>query len=54
MIQDEAEPNTDSKTKAKDTKLEQKIAKALDNPQKKLVDPNKLKKLSNIFNQKND
>ena len=54
MIQDEAEPNTDSKTKAKDTKLEQKIAKALDNPQKKLVDPNKLKKLSNIFNKKND
>ena len=52
MIQDEAEPNTDSKTKAKNTKPEQKITKASDKPEKKLVDPNKLKKLSNIFNKK--
>ena len=36
------------------TKPEQKIVTASDNPEKKLVDPNKLKKLSNIFNKKND
>lgn len=36
------------------TKPEQKIVTATDNSQKKLVDPNKLKKLSNIFNKKND
>ena len=36
------------------TKPEQKIVTASDKPQKKLVDPNKLKKLSNIFNKKND
>lgn len=54
MIQDEAEPNTDSKTKPLDTLTEQKITKALDKPEKKLVDPKKLKKLSNIFNKKND
>lgn len=50
MIQDEAEPNTDSKTKPLDTLTEQKITKASDKPEKKLVDPKKLKKLSNIFN----
>ena len=54
MIQDEDRPNTESKTKPKDTKPEQKIVTATDKPEKKLVDPNKLKKLSNIFNQKND
>ena len=54
MIQDEAEPNTESTNKPKDTLTEQKIVKASDNPQKKLVDPNKLKKLSNLFNKKND
>ena len=36
------------------SKPEQKIVTASDKPVKKLVDPNKLKKLSNIFNQKND
>jgi uncharacterized protein YqgV (UPF0045/DUF77 family) len=36
------------------TKPEQKIITAADQPKKKLVDPNKLKKLSNIFNKKND
>ncbi|MDJ0574552.1 MAG: DUF6262 family protein [Xenococcaceae cyanobacterium MO_234.B1] len=36
------------------TKPEQKIVTASDKPEKKLVDPNKLKKLSNIFNKKND
>ena len=54
MIQDEAEPNTESTTKPKDTLTKQKIAKASDKVIKKLVDPKKLKKLSNIFNKKND
>lgn len=36
------------------TKPEQKIVTATDKPEKKLVDLKKLKKLSNIFNQKND
>ncbi len=54
MIQDEAEPNTESKTQHKDSKPEQKITKASDKPEKKLVDPDKLKKLSNLFNRKND
>ena len=36
------------------TKPEQKIVTASDRPEKKLVDPNKLKQLSNIFNKKND
>ena len=35
-------------------KPEQKIVTASDKPEKKLVDPSKLKKLSNIFNKKND
>ncbi len=38
----------------KSTKPEQKIVTASDQPEKKLVDPNKLKKLCNIFNKKND
>ncbi len=54
MICDEAEPNTESKTQSKDRKPEQKITKASDQPGKKLIDPEKLKKLSNIFNKKND
>ncbi len=41
-------------TISKSIKPEQKIVTASDQPEKKLVDPNKLKKLSNIFNQKND
>ncbi len=36
------------------TKPEQKIVIAADKPEKKLVDPSKLKKLSNIFSRKND
>ena len=51
MICDEAEPNTESKVSIK---AQEKIVTAKDKPQKKLVDPNKLKKLSNIFNKKND
>ena len=38
----------------KSTKPEQKIVTASDKPDKKLVDPSKLKKLSNIFSRKND
>ncbi len=41
-------------TTQQSTKPEQKIVTASDKPKKKLVDPNKLKKLSNIFNKKND
>lgn len=41
-------------TVSKSTKPEQKIVTATDKLEKKLVDPNKLKKLSNIFNKKND
>ncbi len=41
-------------TISKSTKPEQKIVTASDKPEKKLVDPNKLKKLSNIFKKKND
>ena len=53
MICDEAEPNTESKTKVS-IKLSEKIVTAKDKSPKKLVDPDKLKKLSNIFNKKND
>ena len=53
MICDEAEPNTESKTKVS-IQPQGKIVTAKDKPQKKLVDPDKLKKLSNIFNKKND
>ena len=53
MICDEAEPNTESKTQVS-VKLSEKIVTAKDKSPKKLVDPEKLKKLSNIFNKKND
>ena len=53
MICDEAEPNTESKTQVS-IKLRAKIITAKDKSPKKLVDPNKLKQLSNIFNKKND
>ena len=53
MICDEAEPNTDSKTKV-NIKLSEKIVTAKEQSPKKLVDPKKLKKLSNLFNNKND
>ncbi|MBW4534090.1 MAG: hypothetical protein KME09_09140 [Pleurocapsa minor HA4230-MV1] len=41
-------------TTQQSTKPEQKIVTVSDKPEKKLVDPNQLKKLSNIFNKKND
>ena len=53
MICDEAEPNTESKTQVR-IKPQEKIITAKDKSPKKLVDPNKLKQLSKIFNQKND
>ena len=53
MICDEAEPNTESKTLVS-IKPQEKIITAKDKSLKKLVDPDKLKKLSNIFNKKND
>ncbi len=53
MICDEAEPNTESKTQVS-IKPQEKIITAKDKSQKKLVDPEKLKKLSNIFKKKND
>ena len=53
MICDEAEPNTESKSQVS-IKPQEKIITAKDKSPKKLVDPNKLKQLSNIFNKKND
>ncbi len=53
MICDEAEPNTESKTQV-NIKPQEKIVTAKEPSPKKLVDPKKLKKLSNLFNQKND
>ncbi|MDY6897374.1 MAG: DUF6262 family protein [Cyanobacteriota bacterium] len=53
MICDEAEPNTESKTQVS-IKPQEIIVTAKDKSPKKLVDPNKLKQLSNIFNNKND
>ncbi|VEP12080.1 transposase [Hyella patelloides LEGE 07179] len=53
MICDEAEPNTESKTQVS-VKPQEKIVTAKYKSPKKLVDPDKLKKLSNIFNKKND
>ena len=53
MICDEAEPNTESKTQV-NIKPQEKIVTAKEQSPKKLVDPKKLKKLSNLFNQKND
>ena len=53
MICDEAEPNTESKTQVNIKPLE-KIVTAKEPSPKKLVDPKKLKKLSNLFNKKND
>ena len=53
MICDEAEPNTKSKSPVS-IKPQEKIITAKDKSPKKLVNPNKLKQLSNIFNKKND
>ena len=52
MIREEAEPNTDSKPKAK--KTQPKIVTAKDKPNKKLMSTDKLKKLSNLFNNQDD
>ena len=52
MIREEAEPNTESKPKAK--KARTKVIPVLDKPTKKLMSSDKLKQLSNLFNSKND
>lgn len=51
MICDEAEPNTESATKAS-IRPQEKVITAKDNSDKKLISPDKLKKLSKIFNSK--
>ncbi|MEY2833895.1 MAG: hypothetical protein RLZZ574_3154 [Cyanobacteriota bacterium] len=51
MICDEAEPNTESTTKASISSQE-KVITAKDNSDKKLISLDKLKKLSKIFNSK--
>ena len=48
MIREEAEPNTESKSKAKNT--QQKVASTQKQPTKKLMSADKLKQLSNLFN----
>ena len=53
MICDEAEPNTESKTKAI-IKPQEKVVTTKDKPEKKLISADKLKQLSKIFRQKND
>ena len=51
MICDEAEPNTKSATKAS-IRPQEKVITTKDNSDKKLISPDKLKKLSKIFNGK--
>lgn len=51
MICDEAEPNTESKNQAS-IRSQEKVITAKDKSDKKLISPDKLKKLSNIFNSK--
>ena len=51
MICDEAEPNTESKTQDS-IRPQEKVITAKDKPKKKLISPDKLKKLSKIFNSK--
>ena len=53
MICSGAEPNTESKTQV-NIKPQEKVITAKDKSPKKLVNLDKLKKLSNIFNKKND
>ena len=50
MIREEAEPNTSSNQK----KTQQKVISAPRKSQKKLISPEKLKQLSNIFNNKDE
>ena len=52
MIREEAEPNTQSKSEL--TTKPAKIVSAADKHQKELISPDKLKKLSKIFNRQND
>lgn len=52
MICEEAEPNTESRPKAKEP--QQKVAPTPNKPNKKLMSPDKLKQLSNLFNSKDD
>lgn len=51
MICDEAEPNTESKIQAS-IRPQEKVITAKDKSDKKLISPDKLKKLSKIFNSK--
>ena len=53
MIREEAEPNTESTSKVA-TKPRAKVVSAADKHQKELISPDKLKKLSKIFNRQND
>lgn len=52
MIREEAEPNTESRPKAK--KTQQKVVSTSDKPNKKLISADKLKQLSNLFNNKDE
>ena len=52
MIREEAEPNTESKPKAKNAQT--KVTQVSDKPTKKLMSADKLKQLSNLFNSKDD
>jgi maltooligosyltrehalose synthase len=52
MIRGEAEPNTESKPKAK--KVQTKVIPAPDKSAKKLLSADKLKQLSNLFSNKDD
>ena len=52
MIREEAEPNTESKSKAKNTQT--KVTPASDKPTKKLMSNDKLRQISNLFNSKDD
>ncbi|MGL4883185.1 MAG: DUF6262 family protein, partial [Waterburya sp.] len=52
MIRTEAEPNTESKPKAK--KAQTRVISTPDEPNKKLISANKLKQLSNLLNNKDE
>lgn len=52
MIREEAEPNTPSKLK--NSKTQQNVVGTPNKPTKKLMSVDKLKKLSNLFNNKDE
>ncbi len=52
MVREEAEPNTESKPKAK--KIQQKVISTPDKPAKKLMSADSLKQISNLFNSKDE